>query len=622
LREVVEKKLKDALATNNIESAADFTYQLGRILAEKGVPGQEYELHQECFKNAADLFRKVGNYNRQAECLMRLAEQHGRFSEFDKAAQFYLAAAKEYKTLKDQEKNLWATCAAGIALTYKNKISEALEQYNSGIALCEERKDKHGLAGIYNNMGIAFELSKNYKEAIAYYEKCFKLYVELGNVKGAANATLRLSYAHTFSGNDDTGLKLAEKSLKLFEELNDKAGIANAVFRIGRAELRRQGESKKIINCFNRSLKLCEEAKDRLGMAQVLYDLASIHYLCEEFNKTSGYFERSLKYYEEMGYASWVSNILLTLGPVYLNCDAVDKAISCFDRYLKLEELRLNKNSYSGWPIAVAQILQYFGENEHAVSYYKQAMKLKEELKDKEGLEMIRKNLKLIEQGAGEDSMLLSGTDELLAEKEKDVLKGFKYEELFRFGQFRRKRKDYDKALTFLERAAELARKEKNHENLLNAIIGMTDCLENTGKSKECLDLCEQLLREFPADANIKNLTAWYLIATKNKELRNPGRALVLAKQASDATKRTRPEILDTLAEAYHGNNQFQEAIDTESVAEKLRPGAFQESLARYRKALKTGQQIERPDNENESKEKAPKEKIRRVMFFRAAENE
>jgi tetratricopeptide (TPR) repeat protein len=69
----------------------------------------------------------------------------------------------------------------------------------------------------------------------------------------------------------------------------------------------------------------------------------------------------------------------------------------------------------------------------------------------------------------------------------------------------------------------------------------------------------EATLQLLPEDIHALNNLAWLYATCENEHLRRPRRALILARKAARRTEA--PHILDTLAEAYFVNGQWEEAV-------------------------------------------------------------
>jgi tetratricopeptide (TPR) repeat protein len=110
---------------------------------------------------------------------------------------------------------------------------------------------------------------------------------------------------------------------------------------------------------------------------------------------------------------------------------------------------------------------------------------------------------------------------------------------------------------------------------------------ENAELWQEAADAYEAAVRDSPTDAQILNDAAWFFATTKSK-LRNPAKALLYGNRAVAAAP-ANANIIDTLAEAYFINGQFDLAISTEQKALTLAPGRddLQKQLTKFQDAQK-----------------------------------
>ena len=123
----------------------------------------------------------------------------------------------------------------------------------------------------------------------------------------------------------------------------------------------------------------------------------------------------------------------------------------------------------------------------------------------------------------------------------------------------------------------------------------LVDSQQKSGDARGAIATLEQLQKDMPGQPMALNSFAWFLVTTSEKSLRDPRRALDLARLAVTATKEKDPAILDTLADAYHANGMFKEAVETEEKAAALAPEELKSALARFRQALETGKPVDRP---------------------------
>jgi tetratricopeptide (TPR) repeat protein len=110
---------------------------------------------------------------------------------------------------------------------------------------------------------------------------------------------------------------------------------------------------------------------------------------------------------------------------------------------------------------------------------------------------------------------------------------------------------------------------------------------EQTGHGEDALYSLEKGLEADPGNVGILNHMGWFYATAEDPTLRDPAKALAYAQRAVDASDGKEANILDTLAEAYYVNQQYDEAIETEERALELAPELepLQNQLKKFREA-------------------------------------
>ncbi len=130
------------------------------------------------------------------------------------------------------------------------------------------------------------------------------------------------------------------------------------------------------------------------------------------------------------------------------------------------------------------------------------------------------------------------------------------------------------------------------HQQLVNEprnvdlYLSLAMMYQQMGRERETSDIYERIIALDPYRAVALNNLAWLLATTSEEGLRDPERALDLARRA--VTLERSPGFLDTLAEAYFANGRVEEAIRTIeealAVATENR-GYYEKQLKRFRES-------------------------------------
>lgn len=113
--------------------------------------------------------------------------------------------------------------------------------------------------------------------------------------------------------------------------------------------------------------------------------------------------------------------------------------------------------------------------------------------------------------------------------------------------------------------------------------ILLGDLMQSRQMEGEAVEAYEQALKLKPTSAEVNNNLAWLLLTAKDTSLRDPERALTLARTA--ALLNEQGFILDTLATAFWANGLVEDAVATAVKAIRLDPGNrryYMEQIQRF----------------------------------------
>jgi tetratricopeptide (TPR) repeat protein len=130
-----------------------------------------------------------------------------------------------------------------------------------------------------------------------------------------------------------------------------------------------------------------------------------------------------------------------------------------------------------------------------------------------------------------------------------------------------------DEAIGYLTKAIQLDPKSA----LAYGELGRA--MAQTGKINEAIALFEKAHRLEPDWVSPINALAWHLATHNDDKIRNPTKAVQLAKRACELTNNEDPGTLDTLAAAYAAAGRFSQAIETAEKALELCQSSEQNTL-------------------------------------------
>jgi Flp pilus assembly protein TadD len=114
-----------------------------------------------------------------------------------------------------------------------------------------------------------------------------------------------------------------------------------------------------------------------------------------------------------------------------------------------------------------------------------------------------------------------------------------------------------DEAITHYQKAVKI------QPSFVDAHINLGNALQQTGRVEEAITEYQKALEVNPANPTTQISLAWLLATAPQASLRNGGKAVELARQASALTGGENPAVLHTLAAACAEAGRFSEAVET-----------------------------------------------------------
>ncbi len=213
----------------------------------------------------------------------------------------------------------------GYSNSQKGNIPIALDYYHKSLKIQEENKDEQGVASTLSNIGAIFSKQGNIPKALEYYLRALKI-----------QEKIQLKSPDNYYANKD-----------LSTTLNNLAGI-----------YKQQGEPQVALSYYERCLKIDEKSNNKKGMAVVLGNIAGIYKDKGDLGKALELYNKGLKIETAIKNRSGIAYSLSFIATIY-------KTMSEKPEYqsLKGSDTLLTK----------------------AKEYYLKSLKIREEIKDKQG---------------------------------------------------------------------------------------------------------------------------------------------------------------------------------------------------------------------------------------------
>jgi tetratricopeptide (TPR) repeat protein len=248
----------------------------------------------------------------------------------------------------------------GIFSYFKGNYKDALENYKKAIAVWEEAGFKKGKAQTLSNVGAIYLSQGDYSKALEYTLLSLKTEEEMGDKKASSSSLSNIGLIYWNQGNYPKALEFYFKALKIEEELKIKEAKASTLGNIGLVYWS-LGDLAAALKHYEIALNEYKISGDKKGIAINLLNIGLVYHKKKEFGKALNYFSDAMKLHEEIGNKHGLETDFKNIGTVYEE---------------EGDSARAKKN------LSYALTDRYPKANE----YYLKAIKLSEELEDKEGL--------------------------------------------------------------------------------------------------------------------------------------------------------------------------------------------------------------------------------------------
>ncbi|TAL57965.1 MAG: tetratricopeptide repeat protein [Bacteroidetes bacterium] len=238
---------------------------------------------------------------------------------------------------------------------------------------------------VFNLLAKEMELTGEYEKGINYAAQAKRLAQKLNFKKGIADACGNFGNLYYRQDNYPEALNNHFASLKIYEALDNKPGISKRLGNIGIIYYE-QGDNPKALDYYFKALKMKEALADKTGVTIVLGNIGIIYYEQGDYPKALDCYFKALKMNEELGRKTGISKCLGNIGNIYYEQGDYPKALDCYLKSLKIKETLGDKAGITHQLGNIGNIYQEQGNYPGALDYYCKALMVAEETGSKKGI--------------------------------------------------------------------------------------------------------------------------------------------------------------------------------------------------------------------------------------------
>ena len=242
---------------------------------------------------------------------------------------------------------------------------------------------------------LAFEYHKSDPTITRKYaNEALLLARKFGHNEGIALSFNYIGISHHLTSEFDLALSNYKKSLRIFKKYEKNTFIARLYSNIG-GIYEKKGEFNKAIKYQFQSIELLEKIGEKLGLASSFNNLAINYQKINKYELALSYYLKSYDIKKDIGDKTLFSTSYNNLGAIYEKLGKEDLALKYYLKSIKLKE-KYHPNNKDEIAVTFSNLgFVCKGKKDYtsALNYYKKALNLFQDIKNKYGIVNTKNNL-------------------------------------------------------------------------------------------------------------------------------------------------------------------------------------------------------------------------------------
>jgi CHAT domain-containing protein len=317
-----EQKLSQARATRNLKEETSELVSLGALHEQAG----ETQKAEECFNQALQIWRKVGNRNGEALALNDICRAYTDLRRPQKALELSNQALPIWRETGNRRGEALTLNNMGRVYSDLGQEQQALEHFNQALPIWREVGNHHGEASTLNNMGRLYSDMGQEQKALELLNQALPYWREAGDRNGEALTIDNLGRVYAGLGQKQKALEFYNQALPIWRATGNRHGEASSLNSIGRAYAD-LGQKQSGLEFYNQALPVWREVGDRSGVALTLNNIGRAYADQGQKEKALEFYYQALPMWREVENPRGEAGTLTNIGLAYDNLAQKEKVL-------------------------------------------------------------------------------------------------------------------------------------------------------------------------------------------------------------------------------------------------------------------------------------------------------
>ncbi len=322
------------------------------------------------------------------------------------------------KTAKEDTTKVNALNNLSNKMLPSGNYQKSLQYANQAIDICSKslvpnsRPVKKGLANAINQIGIVYLNQSNYQKALSEFNKSLSIKEAIVDKKGIASTLNNIGVIYLYTGDHYKALDKFVRSLAIRKEIQDNHGLASGHNNIALV-YSALGDYGKALEEDYIALQIYDDIKDQNSneYANTLMNIGVLYNDQGNHQKALDHYFKALKITESLGNKKSIGNLLNNIGNIYTkNGQAIkdvandellkkkkleynNMALQQYYRSLKVKEEIKDVDGIAGTYMNIGGVYSDQKDYKKASDQFLKALKIEEEIGQKQGISLCNQNL-------------------------------------------------------------------------------------------------------------------------------------------------------------------------------------------------------------------------------------
>ncbi|MCF8366920.1 MAG: tetratricopeptide repeat protein [Bacteroidales bacterium] len=338
--QIINKNIGALKSDDDAPACRNFKALQLRALIELGIEyfyRSDYDKALEYYFAAADVAGAIGDVSHLSECYGEIGIVYKNQGKYDEALDFLQKAIEIAYTLDEPD---WvAICNNNIGNIYKAKgfYSIAIDYYLKALLTFEEMNQQRRVSTCMHSVGTLFFEQQNYQKAMEYYERALEITLQTGDRIRELNLKMAVGNTLAVTGQFSVAKKNYFEALRIFDSSGYQHGLDDCYKLMGIVLLEEQNADSAAMY-FEKALKISLIENDLTNMAEIFGKQGIVYMQQGKYNLAKAVLGKSDSLAMKLGAPAMVMEASSNLYRLHLAIGNSETALEYYVRYATMKD--------------------------------------------------------------------------------------------------------------------------------------------------------------------------------------------------------------------------------------------------------------------------------------------